>query len=671
MNTKTIRKMIAMLMALAFVFGVGGISALADETEQVCVSDQNPEAETNMTVDGSITVEAEYGQQIAAVANATQGGDVSLEVREDVSAKSEEGYAHGAEVYALGEDSSVEMSIGGDLTAESEDGRAVGAETFAGNGGEATLTVGGDVSTTGEHVSAHNFAADGAIGVGSRNEGSVATAEVEGNVTATATGEGAFSLGVGVEAETGGTSELTIGGDLTSTADEKQDNTTAYGANVTAVEGTADLSVGGDVTAEGDVAISLFANAGFYHVFDEDSQSYHDDIKGNSVVTVDVGGDVTAKAEDPACGFSIKSCGDGSVVQASVGGSITAESEDDWGRANGVIMEVYGAEANLDVKGDITASADLGNGVWVDLHSYEETAGLATVQVGGDLSGQETGLYVKLYGEKDLSVADVTVEGTLSAKSEEGTAVVISENVTADNLKLTVWKIDLDRDGDAVKQETGWTGDGRLIAESTEASRAIEASIEYIIKVEPTQADLFAGTQTTAKAGENVAVKLTVPAGYQLNGAFTDEGKSVELLKDDNGNYYVVVPKGGGIYLSASLEALPTETQATPLSSGQGNTETAEVGYTEPVRMENGSYVLTLSAKMRSFTFIRNTLEQLAKKNDVLVIHTEKGSCNLPIAELLNLNEKAVNFRFALTDEAVEIYLDGQLMKTIGLSDFV
>ena len=74
---------------------------------------------------------------------------------------------------------------------------------------------------------------------------------------------------------------------------------------------------------------------------------------------------------------------------------------------------------------------------------------------------------------------------------------------------------------------------------------------------------------------------------------------------------------------------------------------------------------------MRSFTFIRNTLEQLAKKNDVLVIHTEKGSCNLPIAELLNLNEKAVNFRFALTDEAVEIYLDGQLMKTIGLCDFV
>ena len=53
------------------------------------------------------------------------------------------------------------------------------------------------------------------------------------------------------------------------------------------------------------------------------------------------------------------------------------------------------------------------------------------------------------------------------------------------------------------------------------------------------------------------------------------------------------------------------------------------------------------------------------------MIRTDEGSYNQSISELLSLNEKAVNFRFELTDEAVEIYLDGQMMKTVGLTAFV
>ena len=666
MYNKSFRKPMAMLLTLTMVGGLGGITALADETGQasvtaeVCVSDANPELETEKTVEGSVIVEKEDGQAIAAVADATQGGDVSLEITEDVSAKSD-GYSHAVEVYALNEDSTAEMTIGGDVTSTSDYGRVVGTETFAAGGGTASLTVGGDVTATGGQVYGHSFVIGGGVGVGSQGEGSSAKTEVMGNVTAEATSMGGNARGAGIDTSGGGSSELTIGGDLTVSADKEMTHTNAHGADVRATEGSSSLVVGGDVTSSGDVAVGIMANAGYYQTFDSQNQTADTVVTGNGVVNIDIGGDVRAEGGNPACGIAGTAYGEGTSISASVGGSIVAEAEDSSALANGAILEIHGAEVTLNVEEDVLASGKRGNGIWIEMHSCEETAGTATVQVGGDVSGQDSGLYVTLYGENDPSDANVTVEGALSAKSENGTAVLVTENVTPDNLKLTVWKIDLDKDGNAVKQTTDWTSDGKPITASTEVSKAIEANIEYIIKVEPTQTDLFAGTQATAKEGENVTVRLNVPAGYKLNGAFTDEGKSVELLKDSSGNYYVVVPRGGGIYLSARLEALPAETQAVSVSYGNAG----------GVTLENGAFVLTLNARQPSFTFLRSTLEQHARQNDTLIIRTDRGSGSVSISELLGLNEKAVNFRFALAEKAVEIYLDGQMMKTIGLKDSV
>lgn len=42
-----------------------------------------------------------------------------------------------------------------------------------------------------------------------------------------------------------------------------------------------------------------------------------------------------------------------------------------------------------------------------------------------------------------------------------------------------------------------------------------------------------------------------------MTGAYNGQGEKVDLLKDANGNYYVEVPKGGAVYLSAKLEAIP------------------------------------------------------------------------------------------------------------------
>ena len=152
---------------------------------------------------------------------------------------------------------------------------------------------------------------------------------------------------------------------------------------------------------------------------------------------------------------------------------------------------------------------------------------------------------------------DILITGTLETG---GTPVLI--RVTPENVSITVWKID-----GAVKDEKG---EEHVVAEGTpgeeqkkitEASSKVEESIHYIIRVEPSQEDIIglSGTEKvhgydTATEGSTVTLKVKVPDGYTLTGAYNGEGEKIALEKDPDGNYYVEVPRGGGVYLSVELE---------------------------------------------------------------------------------------------------------------------
>ena len=60
----------------------------------------------------------------------------------------------------------------------------------------------------------------------------------------------------------------------------------------------------------------------------------------------------------------------------------------------------------------------------------------------------------------------------------------------------------------------------------------------------------------TAHEGEKVILKVDVDDGYELNGAFNGQGEKVALQKDENGDWYVIVPKGGGVYLSVTVSRI-------------------------------------------------------------------------------------------------------------------
>ena len=154
---------------------------------------------------------------------------------------------------------------------------------------------------------------------------------------------------------------------------------------------------------------------------------------------------------------------------------------------------------------------------------------------------------------------DILITGTLETG---GTPVLISDSVTPENVSITVWKID-----GAVKDAEG---EEHVVAEGTpgtesktitDDSREVERSIHYIIRVEPSQQDMIglSGTEEvhgydTATENSTVTLKVKVPDGYTLTGAYNGEGEKIALEKDADGNYYVVVPRGGGVYLSVELE---------------------------------------------------------------------------------------------------------------------
>ena len=186
----------------------------------------------------------------------------------------------------------------------------------------------------------------------------------------------------------------------------------------------------------------------------------------------------------------------------------------------------------------------------------------------GNITAKDAGIVLEGAGE-----FDILVTGTLKS---EGTPILIDKSVDPDNMSITVWKIE-DPVQAGGKNEKHVVLEGKLgeAQAVTDDSKKVEAGIRYIIKIEPSQEKLInlEGTEkshgyNTAKEGETVTLKISVPDGYKLVGAYNGDGDKVPLKKDDQGNYYVVVPKAGGVYLSAEFEESSDEDDDDECSDG-------------------------------------------------------------------------------------------------------
>lgn len=386
------------------------------------------------------------------------------------------------------------------------------------DGGSAQVTT-GDVKS---HSNVESIKAPG-VGVWAYDNGS---ANVEtGDITA---GNGGY--GLSVYAGEDSTNNIKTGSITT-------DNT---GALVTSeYGGQMKAEINGDVNAgfNGVKAESFGENSktdvtvnGNINAADKGVYAYSQDNSSSEAV---INGDITSKHIGARAGAY-----DGGLSTITVDGNINAVNEGAYSYAKG-----ENSMSLINVKGNVAITE---HDDYVGAIQAVGTEGsLALTTVDGDVtntSGKGAAIYLRADSD---SFAAVGVGGT--AKGGE-IPVVVEKNTDLNNINVSVWKVeanDMGQIGGVFDRDT----------ETITYSRAVEEAINYIIKLEDTSNANLSAVET-AHEGEKVILNIDVNSGYELKGAYNGMGEKVPLQKDNDGNWYVIVPKGGGVYLSVELHKI-------------------------------------------------------------------------------------------------------------------
>jgi len=320
------------------------------------------------------------------------------------------------------------------------------------------------------------------------------------------------------------------------------------------------------------------------------------DAKGNGIETnAWFGAEADATVEGDVSGgkAGLEIINNNGITKADIDGDLT-------GGTNGIDAQVInGGKTTVSVDGDIAGKTQ--NGVYAEVSE----GGSFDLTADGSISGKSAGIVVENghYAETDITVkgnvtggtesaicanneksdTDITVKGDVTSKEGfgiTGTTIDGELNITVDGtvsggkggvytaddgsgFTLTVWKIEPD--------EQGALAFGMNDDEAYVENKAFEQTIQYIIRLDqPTAGATLSVTDKNGNAlskivssentyeyayeGDTALLKVDLAEGYDLLGAYNNDGKATELLKDADGNYYIVVPKGGGVSLSVEVK---------------------------------------------------------------------------------------------------------------------
>lgn len=482
-------------------------SAEDDRTEPVVVNAGENVTVGNVTVDGSeraISVVANPTEEDAKDATVTVNGNVSVQNDSDATA----------------------------LYAESD------------NGGQATATVKGNVKSKASGGNACGVRAE------RNSDKSTTTVKVSGGVSSEGQDNSAGIMSYN--------SDISIGADVTAKG------TYSTGIRIQS-DKQASVSVAGNVSAFGNNVAGLAVESyGRYPIYADDSS-----LIANGNFTVDVKGDVKAKAPDG---------GQAAGLWISTNNSVVAEEE----------QPTKNLSDNQDNQPTISPNEKKNS---ILLHKNLISDGVGILH---ELSSEE------MSGPIDVPNRDnkvnVLVEEVLDAKDVGVLLREYSPTELDPNLNLTVWKIKLNDNNNAAEKElaasepdihvanaetpstnskynlTDVQKTSRLNTRGNASTRTTARDFElnnimYIIKVEqPSEGGTITAVDengndlaksfgfNVAHEGEKVMLKANLEEGYNIIAAYNGLGEKQPLLKDEQGNYYIFIPKGGGVYLSAELE---------------------------------------------------------------------------------------------------------------------
>ncbi len=188
------------------------------------------------------------------------------------------------------------------------------------------------------------------------------------------------------------------------------------------------------------------------------------------------------------------------------------------------------------------------------------------IMVDGDVTGSAVGV---LYGTGENDKMNMIVNGTVSSTNEQGVGVYTDDD--GSNFTLTAWKIIPTGEG----SDLGKNVVAALVGDSgPEENVEFEKKIQYIVKVDPAEVagvNSLGATKEDGSAldkeddyewaheGDTLLLKVELQDGYELTNAYGKENQSYPFTKDQSGNYYITVPRGGGIFISVETALKPVD----------------------------------------------------------------------------------------------------------------
>ena len=539
----------------------GDITATSGTNDATGIMVQSTMAkDTDVTVNGDLTVTSGT-DATGAIISDSANTDITINGNVDVSGDASTSMYHVSStgIYvARAQDSS--FTVNGNVTATADTDGADGVHVFGNlvDGQDSAVTINGNVTATSQHGEADGIKAE--IEKDSEND-----ITVTGNVSAYS--DDKVSTGISATASEDGETEITVGGRVSAESGKES----AYGVDATALDdGEVEVTVGKGISVSNHATMSITgitANAaldGEIEITVESggvsaaSENYSTGIfayaQKGAEISMDITGDVRSEAET-ATGIHANAGGEGSSTEITVHGNVEAASSPDTPGASYGIMAMAdaGASTTVTVDGDVTATL---SGIHL-IATDDADSGLTEtilVNIGGDLTSGDYAIVLNDRPE-NTAVLDVVVAGTVHG--DKG-PVIVSPLVDADEVTLTLWQVDIPESGEIIKELNAGPGGE---AAATEKTKEMEQNILYIIKVEEASSPAVALDGTSESNGwdtakENEIVTLEAKPGYKILAAYNGLGEKIPLKQDKDGNFYLAVPRGGGVYLSVEFNEL-------------------------------------------------------------------------------------------------------------------
>ena len=356
------------------------------------------------------------------------------------------------------------------------------------------------------------------------------------------------SVGILVSAET--ESEITI--DVTGAISMSNGNEIEAADN-----SKVDISVAEGVVTDYGNRVGAYDGAEIKFTVDDDINAGGkalETVADSGTILAEISGDIIVQESDDGndtAGIYATSYGDGNTTVTVSGDSgISVSSENDDTSTYGISLDNNGGEINVTVEKDVNVSGKDAVGLEI-IHDPEIPEGedepesiITNVEIKGSLFATAQGLVFETTDGVDRK-ADVLVAETINGGKA---GVVVSEDtVSPDNFDLTVWEIVL-HGGKAATTPDGAASD-------------IEPEIKYIIKIDPKSEDKI---KAVYEDGSDPATSHDYPYqtegkrvyveginGFEVTEAYNGLKPQTALEQDEDGRFFLTVPKGGAIWLAA------------------------------------------------------------------------------------------------------------------------